>query len=38
MRDRLMNDLRQIQTESRCIRGVRGCGLMIGVEIVNTQA
>jgi len=33
-----MNPLRQIQTKSRCISGVRGCGLMIGVESVNTQA
>ncbi len=33
-----MNHLRQIQTKSRCISGVGGCGLMIGVESVNTQA
>jgi len=38
MGDRLMNHLRQIQTKSRCISGVRGCGLMIGVESVNPQA
>ncbi|WP_340643552.1 aspartate aminotransferase family protein [Phormidium pseudopriestleyi] len=36
--DRLMGHLRQLQGDSRCIGEVRGRGLMVGVEIVNTEA
>ncbi len=38
MGDRLMSYLCQIQAESRCMGEVRGRGLMIGVEIVNSEA
>ncbi|WP_200880753.1 aspartate aminotransferase family protein [Thermoactinomyces daqus] len=37
MGERLMSRLKSIQNESTCIGDVRGRGLLIGVEIVNTQ-
>ena len=38
MGEKLMSQLKQVQNESRVIGEVRGRGLMIGVEVVNTQA
>lgn len=38
MGDRLMNHLRQIQSQVACMGEVRGRGLMVGVEIVDPEA
>ncbi|XWK89647.1 MAG: aspartate aminotransferase family protein [Phormidium sp.] len=38
MGDRLLQHLESIQQQTRCMGNVRGRGLMIGVEVVNTDA
>lgn len=37
MGDRLLQNLQSIQQQTRCIGNVRGRGLMIGVEVVNSD-